>query len=58
VFHDAEVVALPEQDLSLSGLGQSWPEEVPSEIEKFSLSSHEYPRPDLRGARPSTYRYM
>jgi hypothetical protein len=56
VFRDTDVVALAEQDLSLSGLGQFEPEEVPSEIEKLSLSSHEYPRPHLGGARPSTHR--
>ena len=45
---DARIVSDP--------IRQFGPEEVPSEIEKLSLSSHEYPRPDLRGVRPSTHR--
>jgi hypothetical protein len=58
VFEDAESFAFSDHDLSLSGLSGIELGDVPSEIEKFSLSSGEHRRPIIGNTSPSDHPFM
>jgi MFS superfamily sulfate permease-like transporter len=58
VFDEAEVLTYSDHDLAWTSLSRIEQDTAPSEVEKLSLSSGEYRRPNIGRATPADHRLM